>query len=66
MGWIKILDVKPRIGQDVIIFVNGEVLGGFRYYIPGSEDIEFCDCGDNIFLSGQVTHWMPLPSEPEE
>lgn len=64
MGWIKISDKKPGWGQEVIIFADGEVLGGFSYYPPDSEDIEFCCCC-HVFLSGHVTHWMPMPSEPE-
>lgn len=71
--WIHIKDQKPQEEQDVFYFF--EVLGVYKgkyqkvNYYEGHDDIEPCwgDCfyGKSGFLTDDVTHWMPAPTDEE-
>lgn len=66
--WIKCINEKPLQGQKVLVAVNAKsvMAGEYWEHEPGVHDgdagfIDF-DCND-LF---PVTHWMPLPSPPED
>ena len=59
--WIKVEDKLPELKVRVLVFDNGGFgvlsarLSAVGWYLEG-----YLDIGCN------VTHWMPLPKEPEE
>jgi len=74
-NWIRIKDQKPEDGQDVFYFFD--VLGVYkgRYlrkeypremFEEGTEPV-YGDCfyGKKGFLTDDVTHWMPAPTDGE-
>ena len=60
MGWISVKDRKPKIYQNVLVCVKGEVheglLGKMFWSVPNCES----------YCNNDVTHWMPLPEPPNE
>ena len=68
MNWTRAKDKMPsdvstgQMSEEVIIY--GPSLGiqsGFRWY---PADKVFCDEFDTTVEEREVTHWMPMPSEP--
>lgn len=64
-GWISVEERLPEIGQDVLYYFNivGMHLGKFY----GGRDASNAQFGSSRgFLTGDVTHWQPLPPLPGE
>ena len=71
--WISIIDEQPQKEQDVFYFF--EMLGVYKgkykpvNYYEGMEDVDpiYGDCFYSVkgFLTDDVTHWMPAPSDEE-
>lgn len=61
MGWISVKDKMPDKYVQIIIY--DKVMGvTFGYYGDFKSETKLID--DNVLY--HVTHWMPLPDEPEE
>jgi hypothetical protein len=64
--WISVDEKLPQHGDRVLIFSNYiqikhyEKLGGEFIFYDGDTDF-YCPVGQER----NVTHWMPLPKEPE-
>lgn len=58
--WISVKDRLPEVGEHVLVFspVTG-IKNDFIAFVENPEEYRF-------FLSGRVTHWMPLPALPKE
>lgn len=71
MKWISVKDQLPKVDEWVLVY-RGKVhesWGPYEIaYLPYSpiQKIQFwnVNCCDNI-VDPEVTHWMPLPLEPE-
>ena len=70
MDWIKISDKTPKEGQRVITYFEHTGRSIMEYHsLEGTKDAAF---GENLFtshsgfLTDDATHWMPLPSIPED
>lgn len=67
-GWIKCSDRLPKCGERVLIYVANLNKGKGAYTfdkcrkVYGKKDWEFYNRYNANF---DVTHWMPLPQEPE-
>ena len=61
--WISVKDAKPDAGQKVTIYIDA--LGGGLVDTATYRGGRFADTRWN-FMPEQVTHWMPLPGEPEK
>lgn len=67
MNWIKITDCRPELHQDVIYYAPqvGAWVGKYRGLSEDGLEIFTSEAG---FLTGDVTHWMPIiiPPLPRE
>jgi len=71
--WISIIDAQPEIDQDVFYFFEelGVYKGKYKQvnYYEGAEEVDpiYGDCfyGSKGFLTDDVTHWMPAPTDEE-
>ena len=57
--WISVDDWLPEEGQSVIYYFDVVGMHFGKYYGDN------CFGGRSGFLTGDVTHWMPLPELPE-
>ena len=68
MKWIKIEDKVPPEGVNLLYFFDCTGVSLGQYY---GIDEEYCYETGHVFasadgwLTGDVTHWMPLPDAPE-
>lgn len=60
-GWISVDDEMPTHDEEVIVYANGFVHGGYTYskYSGHFLDASYDSLHD-------VTHWMPLPEGPKK
>lgn len=69
MGWISVKDELPDYRENVIVFTEGHIdvghLARGRYGSLWWERDSVNAWKDNEVLK-DVTHWMPLPDEPEK
>ena len=69
MGWISVKDELPNYRENVIVFTENHIdvghLARGRYGSLWWERDPIDVWKDNEVLR-DVTHWMPLPDEPEE
>ncbi|WP_071789429.1 DUF551 domain-containing protein [Photorhabdus temperata] len=63
MNWIKCSDRLPESIRTVLIVVSGRVFCG---YLSMNEDEFYIPSGDIYMDLNAVSHWMPLPSPPED
>lgn len=61
--WISVNDRLPIGGTEVLYVFNGQWWPG-KYLGCDNEDSLPCFGGNYGFLTGDVTHWMPIPSLP--
>lgn len=60
--WISVIDRCPPSDVNVLVF---DKKGIFTAHISGHSWICSCECYEGSFLDN-VTHWMPLPEEPDD
>jgi Protein of unknown function (DUF551) len=61
--WISVEDRLPLGGYGVILCVCGKVQYGWLRSWAGPKASKWR--GVNYVITGEVTHWMPLPDPPE-
>ena len=68
-SWLDINEHVPEVGQHVIYYFDGVGVHTGQY--KGVDDLhpDFGDCGhvftgDLGWITGDVTHWLPLPDKP--
>lgn len=74
MNWISVKDRLPEINTVVIAYgsVDSEKRVEPQYYSKSkySDEIVFsepnCGCCSQIYSLRDVTHWMPLPKDPND
>ena len=68
MKWIKIEDEVPPKGVNLLYFFDCTGISLGQYY---GIEADYCPETGHVFashegwLTGDVTHWMPLPDVPE-
>jgi hypothetical protein len=68
MRWIEISERLPEIHQDVLIWKKGWVV--LAAYLDDDDDgnlwfIHYNNCGLEQIPVAEITHWMPMPKNPE-
>jgi hypothetical protein len=67
MKWIKCSDEMPAIGQKVIFFVRDRSLSFCGWVDKEKGALIFRENLDDWwFRDEHITHWMPIPKQPEE
>ena len=61
MKWIKVEDEFPPVDTHILFYAGRIHFGEYCWYDPG---YRFCE--DHVGYIDDVTHWMSLPSKPEE
>jgi hypothetical protein len=66
LGWIRLSDALPPIGQPVLVVALGRVVTATRK--DGDWWRHEIDTGTQTFSLGgcRPTHWMPLPAPPTD
>ena len=59
--WIKCSERMPEFGEQVMVCVSGGILDIAQRELNG----DFWN-GDYYEEAMNITHWMPLPTPPEE
>ncbi len=69
MGWINVKESRPEFFRPVLAFDTQRIYIAFR---PKEDEYnehwivcDDSDCGCNG-CTGAITHWMPLPNDPNE
>ncbi|HDS2486120.1 TPA: DUF551 domain-containing protein [Klebsiella pneumoniae subsp. pneumoniae] len=63
--WIPVSERMPEEGGDMIVFTDGIVMSGVSYAKKKGFYIQALEYDDDEPVDS-VTHWMPLPSAPQE
>ncbi|MHC7404097.1 DUF551 domain-containing protein [Klebsiella pneumoniae] len=63
--WIPVSERMPEAGGDMIVFTDGIVMSGVSYAKKKGFYIQALEYDDDEPVDS-VTHWMPLPSAPQE
>ncbi len=63
--WIPVSERLPEAGGDMIVFTDGIVMSGVSYAKKKGFYIQALEYDDDEPVDS-VTHWMPLPSAPQE
>lgn len=58
--WIPVTERLPDVGKDVLCFCRANI-----YFVLGWDGNHWHDGADRYYMSGFVSHWMPLPQPPE-
>jgi hypothetical protein len=70
MKWIRVEDRLPEECEPVLIYSKGFApTGAYLIYEGGSPifwHVNDWDESDITYRWNEVTHWMPLPKEPDE
>lgn len=61
MNWISVEDELPEHAEDVLVFTKNETYSLGHYFYGDGWSLE-----EDTIVTDYVTHWMPLPSPPEE
>ena len=67
--WISVKEYKPEIGQKVFVYCVDAPGNTYMEVMTFDWDMHGGYCWyeqDGDFWGGEVTHWMPLPSPPQE
>ncbi|HCD3043833.1 TPA: DUF551 domain-containing protein [Klebsiella variicola] len=64
-GWIPVSERLPEAGGDMIVFTDGIVMSGVSYAKKKGFYIQALEYDDDEPVDS-VTHWMSLPSAPQE
>jgi hypothetical protein len=65
MNWVKTEEGKPEVGKKVMLFIpqyGGITVGRWE---SESSGFEIWWANGTSYRNSQVTHWAPLPPEPE-
>ncbi|MER4749361.1 DUF551 domain-containing protein [Klebsiella pneumoniae] len=63
--WIPVSEQMPEEGGDMIVFTDGIVMSGVSYAKKKGFYIQALEYDDDEPVDS-VTHWMPLPADPQE
>ena len=58
--WIPVTERLPDVGKDVLCFCRANIC-----LVLGRDGNLWHEDADRYYMSGFVTHWMPLPEHPE-
>lgn len=58
--WIPVTERLPDVGKDVLCFCRANIS-----LVLGRDGNLWREGADRYYMSGFVTHWMPLPEPPE-
>lgn len=59
--WIPVTERLPEDGKDVLCFCRANI-----YFVLSWDGDHWHEGADRYYMSGFVTHWMPLPEPPKE
>lgn len=59
--WIPVTERLPDVGKDVLCFCRANIC-----FVLGWDGNHWHEGADRYYMSGFVTHWMPLPEPPKE
>jgi hypothetical protein len=60
--WIPVTERLPENGEYVLCFCRANIVCVLRR----DKDGDWYENPTHVYMSGFVTHWMPLPSPPKE
>lgn len=63
-GWVACSERMPEAGDDMIVFTDDIVMSGISYSKKKGFYIQALEYDDDEPIDN-VTHWMPLPAEPQ-
>ena len=58
--WIPVTERLPDVGKDVLCFCRANI-----FLVLSRDGNLWREGADRYYMSGFVTHWMPLPKAPE-
>ena len=61
MKWISVEDALPKFGARVLCKCRANIYEVLTWTVDGWEHDP-----QHVYMSGFVTHWMPLPEPPSE
>lgn len=59
--WIPVTERLPDVGKEVLCFCRANIC-----FVLGWDGNHWHEGADRYYMSGFVTHWMPLPPAPKE
>lgn len=63
-GWISVDDALPENDADVLVCLDSGFMGVGYYIDEGKDGVGVWQSGGMLFLSSEITHWMPLLQPP--
>lgn len=64
--WISVEDEKPDIGQYVLVYHKDGNMQCAQYSRSGYDDRDLWGLDYYYEGQGEITHWMPLPTNPKD
>ena len=65
VGWIPVTERLPEAGERVLCYCRANIYEVMKMRTDG-DWVHNDKVYDSAYMSGFVTHWMPLPQPPEE
>ena len=65
VGWIPVTERLPEAGERVLCYCRANIYEVMKMRTDG-DWVHNDKVYDSAYMSGFVTHWMPLPRPPEE